>query len=58
MDWIINALIKPATARLGTAIGTYLTALGVAADDIGTVLAAVPVVVGVMVDLATRRILK
>lgn len=55
MQWIIDALIKPLTTRIGTAVGAYLTAAGVASEDIGLIQSALPVAIGVFVDLVIRK---
>lgn len=38
--------------RIATMAGTYLTAAGLSSDDVSTVLAAVPIIVGTAVDVA------
>jgi hypothetical protein len=57
MGMLLNEILRPIGHRIGTAVGTFLTAQGVAADDISIILAAVPVAVGVLVDLVIRRVL-
>ena len=56
MGWLIEIIVRPLGQRLGTLVGSYLTAEGLAADDINIVLAAIPVVVGVIADLIQRRL--
>jgi hypothetical protein len=57
MFGIIDEIVRPIGHRVGTALGAYLTAQGIASDDIGIILSAVPVVLGVVVDLVVRRVL-
>lgn len=51
MRMIIKNIIMPITRRLGSTIGAYLAALGMAQPDIATVVAALPLVVGTIIDL-------
>lgn len=57
MNWIAHEIVRPLAHRLGTAIGVALASFGVAAGDIETIVAAVPVVLGVAADLIIRRVL-
>jgi hypothetical protein len=53
---IYETFIRPASQRLGTLLGTYLTAQGVAQDDITVLATALPVALGVLFDLVIRRL--
>lgn len=57
MSALIDQILRPIGHRVGTAIGTFLTANNVAQDDISLLVAAVPVALGVCVDLVIRRVL-
>lgn len=54
---IIGNLARETGERLGTALGTTLAALGVAQQDINVLVAAVPVVLGLCVDLLSKKYL-
>ena len=54
---IIGNLARETGERVGTALGTALAALGVASEDISILVAAVPVLVGLCVDLLTKKYL-
>lgn len=51
MSLLLRQILLPVSRRLGTLVGSYLTALNVPADDTATVVAAIPILVGVLVDL-------
>lgn len=51
MNTILHQIIAPIARRLGTSVGAYLTAIGLASDDAQIVVAAIPIVIGVVVDL-------
>jgi hypothetical protein len=55
--FILDDLARPIAHRVGSYVGTTLTTLGVAADDIQIVVAAIPVIVGIAFDLVIRRLL-
>lgn len=55
MQFLIQNLVTPAVHRLGTYVGGYFTAQGMAADDINIVLAAIPVLAGFVVDTIVRK---
>ena len=52
MRTIVDELLRPIVRRISSNLGTLLAALGVASGDITIVLAAVPVLIGLVVDLA------
>lgn len=54
--FVLREILRPISQRLGTALGTTLAALGVAESDISIVVAAVPVVLGISLDLVSRRL--
>lgn len=49
-------IIRPVTQRLGTAVGSALSALGMAQPDADIVTAAIPIILGFAADLIIRRI--
>lgn len=55
MEWLVETIIRPFAQRIGTALGAYLTTLGMAQNDISVLVAAVPVALGLMFDLIQRR---
>ena len=55
--FLINEILRPLSHRVGTLVGTFLTAQGIAQADISILLAALPVFVGVCLDLFVRRVL-
>lgn len=56
MKTLIKQIIAPLTRRLGTMAGTALAALNVSKDETDVVVAAIPIVVGLIVDLAHSAI--
>ena len=57
MGFLIDQIVRPLGHRLGTGIGAFLTANGIAQADINILVAAIPVAVGVVIDLVVRRVL-
>lgn len=55
--WFLDDLLKPVGRNIGKAVGSFLAGQGVAADDISILVAAVPVLLGVVFDLVVRRVL-
>lgn len=51
-----QSLFRPFSQRLGTLIGSALTTYGVTASEAESVALAVPVVLGVAIDLVIRRL--
>jgi len=51
---MIKTLIREVAERIGTATGSALAAYGVTHDDITILLAAIPVLLGLLVDVATK----
>lgn len=51
-----QAVLRPISQRLATAVGAALTALGMAQADVNIVAAAIPIVLGFGADLIIRRI--
>lgn len=56
MKLLIEQIARPISQRLATASGAYLTALGVSADNVSIVVAAIPVMLGVLIDLVLRKL--
>jgi hypothetical protein len=54
MVTLLRKMIVEAAERFGTAIGATLAALGIASEDISILVAAVPVVLGVLFDIAIK----
>lgn len=54
---MIKTLVTQIAERIGTATGSALAAYGVSHDDITILIAAIPVLLGLLVDLATRTII-
>jgi len=55
---MIKMLLKEIVERLGTGLGTALSAYGVGHDDITILVAAIPVLLGLLVDILTKSYLK
>lgn len=51
-----QAVLRPISQRLATAIGAALTTLGMLQADADVVTAAIPIVLGFAADLVIRRI--
>jgi hypothetical protein len=51
-----KAVIKPISQRLATVVGTVLTTAGMASEEVSTVEAAIPLLLGFAVDLVIRRL--
>ena len=58
MKFLIEQMLKPLTARLGTTVGATLTTLGVAQPDVALVVSVIPIICGLGIDLITRKVLK
>lgn len=56
MQTIIENLVRPLAHRAASWVGLTLTTLGMSQPDAQLLVAAVPVVIGFVVDLAIRRI--
>lgn len=56
MEFVLQTILRPLSQRVGTFVGSYLSALGMAVDDVSTVVAAVPLVLGVVLDLIQRKL--
>jgi hypothetical protein len=58
-NFLINQLwpviIRPVGQRLGTLLGAWLASQNLPAEDVTTITAAVPLIVGVLADLIQRR---
>lgn len=52
---MIYQILRPISQRLATSIGAVLTGYGMAGDDVTTVVSAVPLLLGLAVDLILRR---
>jgi len=51
---MLKSIIREIAERIGTATGSALAAYGVSHDDITILLAAIPVLLGLLVDVATK----
>jgi hypothetical protein len=57
MQFLIDQILRPVSHRMATTIGTFLGTLGYASDDVQTIVAAIPVAVGILIDLVVRKVL-
>lgn len=48
---LLTEIFAPITRRMSGYAGTYLTAIGLTAAEVSTVVAAIPIVIGVCIDL-------
>lgn len=53
---LIKLMIEPALRRLGSLVGTYTSTLNLESGDMATLQAAIPVIIGVLFDLAHSHI--
>lgn len=56
MQIIVENLVRPLAHRAASWVGLSLTTLGMAQPDAQVLVAAVPVVIGFVVDLVIRRV--
>lgn len=52
---MIYSVLRPVSQRIATSLGAALAGYGMAANDVSTVVAAVPLLLGLAVDLILRR---
>lgn len=52
---IWQSILRPISQRLATLAGGYLSAFGMASDEVSTVQSAIPIVLGLGLDLVIRR---
>jgi len=52
------SIIETIATRIGTALGTALAGYGIAQDDISVLVAAVPILLGLLVDVVTKGTIK
>jgi len=57
MIGFLDGIVRPIAHRIGTAAGTWLAAQGVASGDVQVLVAAIPIVAGVIMDLVIRRVI-
>jgi hypothetical protein len=48
---LIKQMLAPVLRRIGTAVGAWLSAQQVPQDDANAVMVAIPVVVGILIDV-------
>jgi len=51
---MLKTIVKEIAERIGTGLGSALAAYGVTHDDITILVAAIPVLLGLLVDVATK----
>jgi hypothetical protein len=56
MELMLRQIILPISRRLATVVGSALTAYGVGADDVSTVTASIPVILGLVFDVAYSNV--
>jgi hypothetical protein len=56
MNELIKLMIEPALRRVGTLLGTYTATLNLDSGDTATLQAAIPIVIGLVFDLAHSHI--
>ena len=53
---MLQTIIREVSERLGTGLGSALSAYGVSSGDLTILLAALPVLLGLLVDIGTRNL--
>lgn len=56
MRMLFRQVAMPIAERIGVIAGTILATHGVAQNDIQIVIAAIPVLIGILTDVATKRV--
>jgi len=56
MTLLLRQIILPLARRLGTLAGAFLTSQQIPSDDVTTIVAAIPVLVGVLIDIGHSRL--
>jgi len=57
MITLVDNIVRPIAHRVGTATGAWLASQGIASGDVQVLVAAIPILVGVIVDLFIRRVI-
>lgn len=56
MRHLFRQIALPVAERIGVIAGTILATYGVAENDIQIVIGAIPVLVGILTDVVTKRV--